>query len=76
MLRAVEAIVEPDGTIRPLEPLQVEVATKAIVTLIESSPNGLRIWNLLQSPRFASRPISSDEEVNKRIEDLRNWDEA
>ena len=35
MLKTVEAIVEPDGTIRTLEPLQVEVATRAIVTLLE-----------------------------------------
>ena len=34
MLRAVEAIVEPDGTVRILEPLQVEVTTRAIVTLL------------------------------------------
>jgi hypothetical protein len=27
MLKTVEAIVEPDGTIRVLEPLEVEVAT-------------------------------------------------
>jgi hypothetical protein len=34
MLKTVEAIVEPDGTVRVLEPLQVEVATRAIVTLL------------------------------------------
>jgi hypothetical protein len=34
VLRTVEAIVEPDGTVRILEPLPVEVATKAIVTLL------------------------------------------
>jgi hypothetical protein len=34
MLKTVEAIVEPDGTVRVLEPLRVEVATKAIVTLL------------------------------------------
>jgi hypothetical protein len=28
------AIIEPNGTIRTLEPLQVEVSTKAIVTLL------------------------------------------
>ncbi|MCY7383842.1 MAG: hypothetical protein LH628_14915 [Microcoleus sp. CAN_BIN18] len=37
MLKAVEAIIEPDGTIRTLEPLQVEVATRAIVTLLTPS---------------------------------------
>jgi hypothetical protein len=38
MLKAVEAIVKPDGTIRALEPLQVEVATRAIVTLLVPTP--------------------------------------
>ncbi len=38
MLRAVEAMVEPDGTVRILEPLQVEVTTRAIVTLLPPIP--------------------------------------
>jgi hypothetical protein len=71
MLKTVEAIIEPDGTIRTLEPLRVEVATRAIITLIDPSPNGLKIWNLLQSPRFINRPISEASEVAQRIEDLR-----
>jgi len=79
MVKTVEAIVEPDGTIRPLEPLQVKVATRAIVTLLAPLPNdlsvnGTRIWSLLQSPRFAVRPIADASEVARRIEDLRNWD--
>jgi hypothetical protein len=44
MLRSVEAIIEPDGTIRILEPLQVKVATKAIVTLLEEEV-GVRLEN-------------------------------
>ena len=51
MLRAVEAIVEPDGTVRILEPLQVEVTTRAIVTLLppisidrQVVPGALRGW--------------------------------
>lgn len=38
MLRTVEAMVEPDGTVRILEPLQVEVTTRAIVTLLPPIP--------------------------------------
>lgn len=37
MLKAVEAIIEPDGTIRTLEPLTVEVSTRAILTLLTPS---------------------------------------
>ncbi|AFY60097.1 hypothetical protein [Synechococcus sp. PCC 6312] len=37
MLKAVEAIIEPDGTIRILEPLSVQVSTRAILTLLTPS---------------------------------------
>jgi len=81
MLKAVEAIIEPDGTIRTLEPLRVEVATRAIVTVLAPLPkngagNGAKILALLQSPRFTNRPVSDPLEVAKRIEHLRNdWEQ-
>ena len=81
MLRTVEAMVEPDGTVRILEPLQVEVTTRAIVTILAPLPengagNGAKILALLQSPRFANRPVSDPLEVAKRIEHLRNdWEQ-
>lgn len=80
MLKAVEAIIEPDGTIRTLEPLRVEVATRAIVTLlapvaVDETANGARVLALLQSSRFADRPMADPVEVAQRIDNLRNdWD--
>ncbi|HIK13530.1 MAG TPA: hypothetical protein IGS52_25270 [Oscillatoriaceae cyanobacterium M33_DOE_052] len=43
MLKAVKAIIEPYGTIRTLEPLRVEVATRAIVTLLTPTPADVMI---------------------------------
>jgi hypothetical protein len=38
MLQAIEVIVEPGGTIRPLEELRVSTPTRAVLTLLETPP--------------------------------------
>ena len=38
MLQSIRAIIEPDGTIRPLEEIQVVVPTQAIITLLTDAP--------------------------------------
>jgi len=85
MLHAIEVIVEPDGVIRPLEELHVKVPTRAVLTLLETPPpveekpergNGAAILALLQTPRFANRPPADPEEIEQRIQSLRNdWDD-
>jgi hypothetical protein len=50
MVKTVEVIVEPDGTIRPLEPLQVKVATRAIVTLLEEEMDS-PVWRAYQESK-------------------------
>lgn len=71
MLRSVEAIIEPDGTIRTLEPLPVKVATRAIVTLLEEEV-GVRLENQQQeidSPVWRAYQESKQErgEVYNRL---------
>lgn len=39
MLQTVEAIVDPSGAVRLLEALHIDHPCRAIVTLIETSPN-------------------------------------
>lgn len=78
MLQAIEVIVEPSGIIRPLDEFHVSVPTRAVLTLLspaEPAPepgNGSAILALLQTPRFAQRPLAESEEVDRRINDLRN----
>jgi len=38
MLQSIRAIIDPDGTIRPLEAIQVVVPTQAIITLLTDTP--------------------------------------
>ena len=85
MLYAIEVIVEPDGVIRPLEELHVKVPTRVVLTLLETPPSveekpergyGAAILALLQTPRFANRPPADPEEIEQRIQSLRNdWDD-
>ncbi len=83
MLQAIEVIVEPGGTIRPLDEFHVTIPTRAVLTLlpptaaqpVEPAPepgNGAAILALLKTPRFAQRPLADPEEVEQRIRELRN----
>lgn len=87
MLQAIEAIVEPNGTIHPLEAIGATAPMRAIVTLLEplafpvsetqpQKGSATALLALLQTPRFAHRPPADPEEVQQRIQALRNdWDE-
>lgn len=81
MLQAIEVIVKPDGAIQPLEKLHVKVPTRAVLTLLETQQpmeeqiergNGAVILALLNTPRFANRPPAAPEEIEQRIQELRN----
>jgi hypothetical protein len=87
MLQAIEVIVEPGGTIRALEEVRVAAPMRALLTVLEPvasaaepSPEpgqAAAIWALLQSPRFARRPVADPVEVGQRIEAPRNdWDDG
>lgn len=81
MLTTVEAEIDTSGNVRLLEPVEVKKTTRAIVTLLEdangaeSDSNGNEIVNLLKNPEFANRKSYSTEEIEARIEELRNsWE--
>lgn len=38
MLRTIEAVIEPDGTVRLLEPVDIPRAQRALVTLLPQDP--------------------------------------
>lgn len=75
MLRAVEAIVEPDGTVRILEPLQVEVATRAIVTLLPPIPIDRQIvpQRIFPIPELAGK-IKIIGDIVSPIVDEEDWE--
>jgi predicted DNA-binding antitoxin AbrB/MazE fold protein len=127
MSRAIEVIVEPNGVIRPLQPIQVKSPTRAFLTLTETietdsaavedsergtgrallrwleehrlspearlsaeeidayirelrgdleysggSGDGREILALLQSPRFITRPPADPQEIEERIQAMRD----
>jgi hypothetical protein len=75
MLKAVEAIVEPDGTIRVLEPLRVEVATKAIVTLlVPTSPEHPGVsQRLFPIPELAGK-VKITGDIVSPVVDEEDWE--
>lgn len=55
MLRTVEAMIEPDGSVRLLEPLEITTTRRALVTLLEEAgaePES-NITALLSEPALA-----------------------
>jgi hypothetical protein len=47
VLRTIEAVVEPDGSVRLLEPISISSARRALVTVLDESPGfpSLADWN-------------------------------
>ncbi len=78
MLQAIEVIIEPGGTVRWSEPLQLKHPMRAVVTLmqpIENKDNYQDILNLLNSPLFANAPVGDPAAMEKTIQANRNaWD--
>lgn len=83
MLQTVEGIIDVDGQIRCMEPLRVAKPGRVLVTLLPDT-NGARVepegniaalHAFLQSTDFVNRPAGSAEEIEARIQEIRNsWD--
>ena len=82
MLQTVEAEIDMNGTVRLLEPLPVSATSRVLVTLLEAKAQsepvkgtGAALLELMNSPEFVNRPQGSAEEMEARIQELRNsWD--
>ncbi|MEO7911182.1 MAG: hypothetical protein ABIV47_16175 [Roseiflexaceae bacterium] len=62
MLQSIRAIIEPDGTIRPLEEIQVVVPTQAIITLLTDTS--------LAAPIPPTLPIGSVPMDRERVHEI------
>lgn len=81
MLRSVEAQVNTDGSVETLEPIEVSVKTRAIVTVLDEvvvpapKGNGKGLLDLLSTPEFAARKSYTTEEIERHVDEARNsWD--
>jgi hypothetical protein len=53
VLRTIEAIIEPDGHVHLLEPVSVSTAHRALVTVLDESPELPELTALLSEPALA-----------------------
>ena len=82
MLTTVEAEIEVGGTIRLLEPVEVNKTTRAIVTLLEEKSgvnvqkgSGQSVLEFLQNNRLPEGSYPSAEEIEAQIREAReSWD--
>lgn len=79
MLTTVKAEIDVGGKVRLLEPLDVTRPTKAIVTLLDETPqnggNASRTLEFLRSNRLPEGARSSTSEIESRVEEARDsWD--
>ena len=83
MLQTIEVEIDPSGHIHPLEPLTFVPSGRAYLTLLPATEKEFRVTiagdgsaakalELLASPRFALRPAALADEVQQRINELRN----
>lgn len=83
MLQTIEVEIDPSGHIHPLEALSFIPSGRAYLTLLPPTDNEFRApdtgagsaakaLELLASPRFAQRPEALTDEVQQRINELRN----
>ena len=54
MLRTIEAVIEPDGRVRLLEPISVPSATRALVTVLDESADERDLTAMLSEPSLAT----------------------
>jgi hypothetical protein len=79
MLTTVEAEIDVNGNVRLLEPLKLSKKSRVLITILDE-PTGIqdpenKMLNLLKNPEFANRKSYSVEEMENRIEELRNsWE--
>lgn len=80
MLRTIEAEITTDGTVILLEPIEVTVTTRALVTLMENGAasrkgNVAGLRQLVSTPAFKNRRSYPAEEIERQIEEERNaWE--
>jgi len=82
MLTTIEAEIDVYGNVRLLEPLKLSKKSRAIVTVLdetdatqEQKENKNTVLELLKSSEFANRKTHSTQEIEARIEELRNsWE--
>lgn len=82
MLQAVEAIINPDGSVRLLEHVEVLRPTKVILTLLNNDEDGYTqspekgdaasILSWLESSHYISRPPGNSDEIEKTIQENRD----
>ncbi len=83
MLQTIEVEIDPSGHIHPLETLSFIPAGRAYLTLLPSPDkefgtptdedrSAAKALELLASPRFSQRPVALADEVQRRIDELRN----
>lgn len=53
MLRTIEAVIEPDGSVRLLEPISVPDARRALVTVLEEPAEPASLTALLSESALA-----------------------
>lgn len=87
MLTTIEVEIDRDGRVRPLEPPPRPLQGRAYFTLLPDPPahrtatpaaggTAADALALLASPRFAQRPVSDPNEVQRRIAALRDdWED-
>lgn len=78
MLRTIEAEVMEDGTIIPLEAIDVKRTTRALVTLIENGStqgNAGDVQRLMKSNSFQNRRAYTAQQIEQQIDEERNgWE--
>lgn len=90
MLQAVEAVINPDGTVHLLEELQVTKPTRVVMTIlpggIDEAEEPTTIWTtgkgsvadtlaLLSTPAHRSRPAGNAQIIEQTIQENRDaWD--
>ena len=83
MLQTIEIEIDDIGKFHTLEPLPFKPKGKALLTLLEKPDAAIPLIQgsakqalvFLSSPRFAKRPVTTIEEVNSRISNMRNeWE--
>jgi hypothetical protein len=83
MLKTLEGTLDPDGAIRFREKIRLTRSQRVLVTLLEEDDaagdepeNGYtRLRVLLAAPEFRDRPYGSAEELENRVEQIRNeWE--
>ncbi len=80
MMQTVEAEINVDGTVTLLEPVPVNVKTKALVTVLENGgdsgkENVSSVLELMQSDEFKNRRSYPAEQIEANIEEARNsWE--